>query len=137
MIPDKHAEDLTLDFPIPRDLVLWRRVHKDSVVEDVDTSGAKTLRPSSTCFDDNSKGSMSVYDSECCGGVERILAGHPDFGVASITAGLLEDGGQILVRTADGGPGHLEVRGKKTQGKRKNFAKSAIWVVKPPPKDQN
>jgi len=74
---------------------------------------------------------MSVYDSQSCGGLDRVTDGHADFGVVSITVGQLKACGLAVQRTAVGGPGHCEAQGKKTQSIKRSLAKYAVWVIKP------
>lgn len=133
MISHSQLDDPTLLRPLPDELVLWRRVSREWVIEETDSDGAITSRPSSACFTDNlSDGtSMSVFDSESCGGLDKVLEGHTDFGVASVTVGQVRANGLTVSRTAIGGPGHCEVHGKKTRGIMRNLAKSAVWVKKP------
>ena len=124
--------DPTLSLPIPDELVLWRRIPPVWVVEETDSNGTLHLRPSSQSFTDSKDGSsMSLYDSESCGGLDRILDGHADFGIVSIAAGQLKACGLTLLRTAIGGPGHCEAQGKKTQSVRRSLARNAEWVIKP------
>jgi hypothetical protein len=78
---------------------------------------------------------MSVFDSQCCGGIQRVLGGHADFGVAAVTAGQLRSAGLVIKRTGIGGPGHCEVEGKKTTGIKRQIAKLSEWVIEPPPQD--
>lgn len=74
---------------------------------------------------------MSVFDSESCGGMEQVLADHPDFGIVSCSVGQLRSMGLTVARTSSGGAGHCEVTGRKTQGVRRALAKMAEWVVRP------
>ena len=74
---------------------------------------------------------MSVYDSKSCGGTEAVMAGHDGFLLCSFTAGEARSRNMTIVRTAQGGPGHCEVAGKKTQSVKDKFAKNAKWVIGP------
>jgi hypothetical protein len=118
--------------PLPDELILWRRVPKDSVVVEMGPDGLERSRPSSACFTDSRDGTaMSLFDSERCGGLPAVLEGHPGFGIASITVGQLRARGLTVARTTDGGPGHCEAAGKKTQSIKSGLAKCAKWVVRP------
>jgi len=129
--PSQRDEPLASD-PLPDELILWRRVPQDWVVLETGTDGVERSRPSSACFSDSKDGSaMSLFDSETCGGLAAILDGHPGFGIVAITAGQLRAKGLTVARTSDGGPGHCEAAGKKTQSIKSGLAKCASWVVRP------
>jgi hypothetical protein len=124
-----QPDDPSLDLPIPDDLVLWRRVPPDKKVFDHNLS---RWRPSSDAFCDHKDGSsMSVYDSQSCGGKEAVMVGHDGFLLCSFTAGDARSRNMTIVRTTRGGPGHCEVVGKKTDSVKNKFAKNARWVIAP------
>lgn len=125
-----QVDDPSLQLPLPDELVVWRRIPKDKVVTVTDEDGQSRIRPSSDNFVDNPKNgsSMSVYDSDSCGGIERLLSQHEDFGVVAITVGQMREIGLGLIRTSQDGPGHCEVVGKKTGGVRNKLVKASIWV---------
>lgn len=72
-------------------------------------------RPSSACFTDNSS-PMSIYQADQCGGIETIMTGHESFFLVALTAADLRSVGLEIRRTSEGGEGHCEAMGKKTQG---------------------
>lgn len=61
------------------------------------------------------------------------LAGHADFALAAITAGLARSLKQIVVRNPlVDEPAHALVAGIKTEGIRRTMAKQCEWVISPP-----
>lgn len=66
---------------------------------------------------------------------DELLVGHPGFALVELTVEDLAAVGQELVRapTKDD-PHHAEVVGRKTKATRKTLARSATWVVRPPPR---
>ena len=128
------SDDSSSTTPLPDDLLLWRRVHREKVVLAPVADGATERRPSSDCFTDNLRdgSSMSVFDSQQCGGAEVVLNGHPDYGIVAVSVGQFKTEGLTVVRTAEGGLGHCEVIGAKTHGVRRRLAKLAQWIVGPP-----
>jgi hypothetical protein len=119
------------DPTIEDDAPLWRRVPPHHFVLD-EQSGS--VRPSSAAFEDHPDGSpMSVLLGAESAGPDSVLAGHPDFALASITAGLARECGQLVVRDPlPMEPAHALVIGRKTKGVRKRMAVAASWVVAPP-----
>jgi hypothetical protein len=61
------------------------------------------------------------------------MTGHEGFALAAITARLVREHGQVVVRTPADIPGHVEVIGPKSRTVLAHFAQQAIWVVPPPP----
>ena len=81
MNESSQVDDPSLDLPLPDELILWRRVPKEKFVFVTDVEGMTHFRPSSDTFADSRDGSsMSVFDSSSCGGLDRILHGHEQFG---------------------------------------------------------
>ena len=61
-----------------------------------------------------------------------VLAGHPGFALAAITAGLARECGQVLVRDPiPDQPADALVVGRKTESVRRRFALEARWVKEP------
>jgi hypothetical protein len=132
MNESSQVDDPSLDLPLPDELILWRRVPKEKFVFVTDVEGMTHFRPSSDTFADSRDGSsMSVFDSSSCGGLDRILHGHEQFGVVAITVGQMKEAGLKVVRTPTGGPGHCEVVGKKTGSVKNKLVKASVWVVGP------
>ncbi len=94
-------------------------------------------RPSSAAFEDDEDGDpMSVYrldviESEGAS-VERVMAGHAGFGLASLTAGQMRSKTQtVFPDPLPDESSHTKVCGPKPQSVRRWFAKQAIWVIRP------
>lgn len=127
-----HTDDPT----IAPDDPLWRRIPPTWVVFD-ENLGRK--RPTSAAFDNARNGSaMSVVlgrtVQESGRTPESALASHRDFLLASITAGLARQLGQIVARDPlPDEPAHAVVAGPKTGRVRTTFARQAIWILPPPP----
>jgi len=128
---DAYTDDPT----IRDDAGLWRRIPPWHCVFDGNLGG---VRPSSAAFEDHPDGSsMSVLLAEIVAetrrGAEAILAGHEDYGLAAITAGLARACGQGVARKPRSDePAHAEVFGKKPKSVRKRIAKGSEWVLPPP-----
>jgi hypothetical protein len=133
MNESSQVDDPSLNLPLPDELILWRRIPKEKFVPVTDVDGITRVRPSSDSFADNSRdgSSMSVFDASSCGGLERILQGHEQFGVVALTVGQMREAGLTVVRTPTGGPGHCEVVGKKTGGVRNKLVKASTWAFTP------
>ena len=125
-----YADDLTIAPSDP----LWRRVPPAWVVFD---GNLGRLRPTSAAFDDPRNGSpMSVVLGralqESGRTPESALAFHRDFLLASITAGLARDLGQVVAREPQPDePAHAVVAGRKTGRVKDAFAKQAVWIIPP------
>lgn len=121
------------DTSVPDDCALWRRIPPNWWVLDENRG---VIRPASACFDDNKKGPMSVYLSVVMAehglGYDHVLAGHEDYKLASVTAGLARELNQAIVRKPEPDqPAHAEVVGKKTGSVKNRFARDAVWLVAP------
>jgi hypothetical protein len=125
------AEGREVDDPtIPDHEELWRRIPPDRIVEDANRGGR---RPSSGAFTDDRDGSpMSVVIGSAAAGAETVLAGHPGYALAAITAGLARECGQMIMRdpTSDQ-PAHALVIGHKTEGIRRRLARESRWIIEP------
>ena len=129
MSDSDQQDDYVLNLPIRDDHVLWRRIPANKWIFDENLG---RTRPSSNAFNDHRDGShMSVYDSENCGGIEAVMAGHDGFFLCSFTAAIARKLGFELMRTSSGGRGHCEVAGKKTKALQTQMAKTAEWVIAP------
>ena len=122
------------DKSIEDDSALWRRIPPWHLVEDKNRGGK---RISKAAFEDHPDGSpMSVVlGAEVLAAgrdPQSVIAGHDDFCLAAVTAGLARSLNQGITRKplADE-PAHAEVFGKKTDSVRKRFARAAIWVIRP------
>ena len=80
---------------------------------------------------------MSVYRADVIenegGRPERVMAGHPEFGLVAITAGTVRQKQQTV--HPDPLPeetSHTLVSGQKTKGTRRFFARRSVWVIPPP-----
>lgn len=94
------------------------------------------LRPTSQAFKNHRDGSqMSVYlqkELEEHGlSPESVLTENEGFALASITAGLVRQCEQGVMRRPDIDLAHAEVFGEKTGSVRRKFAENAVWVVPP------
>jgi hypothetical protein len=95
-------------------------------------------RPTSAAFEDDDDGDpMSVYrlgviESEG-GNTQRVMAGHPGFALASLTAGQVRSKLQTVFPHAQPEESsHAKVCGPKTDAVRRWFAAQAEWVIDPP-----
>jgi hypothetical protein len=80
---------------------------------------------------------MSIYRRNVIenegGSVDRVIRGHDGFGLISLTAFQLR--GRQQTNHPDPIPGetaHAVACGPKTDGNRKFFARTALWVIQPP-----
>jgi len=96
------------------------------------------VRPSSAAFEDDEDGDpMSVYrrdviESEGVG-LQRVMAGHLGFGLASLTAGQVRSKLQtVFPDPLPEESSHAKVCGQKTNAVRRWFASQAAWVIPPP-----
>ena len=113
---------------------LWRRISPKHIIWD-DNRGL--WRPSSASFTNSRDGSpMSVLLADVLGEMGRgpatVLAGHQDYGLASVTAGLARECLQGVAR--DPLPeeqAHGVVFGDKTNRVRRTLAEGSRWVVLP------
>lgn len=125
------------DRTIPNEAIIWRRIHPNFIDWD---DNLKARRPSSGAFQDSSNSSMSVIiaaDVEKDGRSPlEILKNYPNHGIASITADLVRECKQIIVRepTVDE-PAHAVVIGSKSKPIRRKLAQNADWVHLPPPEN--
>ena len=127
MAVDSHTDDKS----VPDDAVLWRRINPEWRVHD---EAQGRWRVSSQAFQDHPNGSaMSVYlASETPGGAQEILAGHEGYGLAEVTAQLVRDLDQAIVRDPlPEAPSHALVFGLKSDAVRRTLARAAVWVVEP------
>jgi hypothetical protein len=130
---DGYQDDAT----ILDDHALLRRIPPQHLVPDHNT---RRIRISSAAFEDDRDGDpMSILLAETLRDLgqspDAALAGHPDFGLASLTARLVREKGQIVVRRPEeGDPAHGLVVGHKPASVRKAFARAAKWAVPPPGK---
>lgn len=126
-----YSDDLT----ILDEAELWRRIPPWHFVKDENLG---QVRPSKAAFDNHPNGSpMSIVladvVTEAGRGPDAILAGHKEFALAAITAGLARECQQGVAREPlPDEPAHAVVFGKKTDGVKKKLAKRARWVVPPP-----
>lgn len=130
------GEDKRRDDPsIPNSELLYRRIGIKLFNQD-------TGQPNSNAFDNGrdpegtSPNSMSVaLDSELKNlskKPEDILVGYENCGVVSLTAELVRDCDQIVVRDDTEDPAHAHVVGKKTKGIKRRLAAECTWVIRPP-----
>lgn len=115
------------------DEILYRRVRNDQWVW---AEG----RPQSGAFDDSPDGSpmsVAIHSRLRAVGLEPkdLLAGHPQFGLVSLTVGFVRSLGFAV--TADppvaGEPAHAWVAGKKTTSRKRRMAKKCVVEIHPPP----
>ena len=124
------APELRDDSPILPSAVLWRRVYPDHRYIHQEPDGS--YRASSLAFDDGPDGDpMSMYLAAEALDQEVVLAGHVTFGLASITAEVLPENRQIIVRDPTDIPGHVLVIGDKPHRVRQELAKAADLVRAP------
>jgi hypothetical protein len=113
---------------------LWRNIPPWHIVEDKNQGGK---RISKAAFEDHPNGTpMSVVLGDevlACGrDPTSVIAGREGFCLASVTAGLARSLKQGIVRRPlPSEPAHAEVFGPKTESVRKQFARSAIWIIPP------
>src|SRR5688500_16454898 len=116
---------------IPADMLVWRRVPPDQIVDDEKNPGQRKLSSAAFCDSDDSE--MSVYLCEEGGTLDDCLAGNEGFGVAELRVGDLRDLGFGIVRKPKDGPHHAEVTGPKPPKKRKKIRNIAAVVRWPRP----
>jgi hypothetical protein len=97
---------------IEPDEILWRRIHPDKWIFD---KNLNRYRPTSENFKDRRRDEhLSSYIArEVPGGKERLLQGHPNYGLAEYKVSDALAFNLQVVREPDEIPGHVEVRGKK------------------------
>ena len=119
------------DPTISDDAELWRRIPPNYICYD---ENRRVWRPESWAFSDDEDGDpMSAFIGAECGGVDVLLRGLDDYGIAAITAGFARERGQIIYRRPDAPePGHVFVHGPKTRSAMRAFARSCRWVHLPP-----
>ena len=116
------------DPSIGPDTELWRRIPPWQWVRDDSVPAGH--RPSTDSLDDLEL--SVVIAAECTGGVETLLEGHDDFGVASFTVAEVRSRGWGVVRAADESlPGHAHVTGRKTKGQRSSLVKTCRMLREP------
>jgi len=121
--------DIFRDDPtIPDDMRLLHRVPFEWYYAPED-------RPQSCSFDNSPDGSGTSVDlMEADDQPQRTLAGHPGFGLVSITAGQARAAGLGVVRNPIlGNPGnsqHCLLQGKKNKASKK-LARQCQWLVRP------
>ena len=123
MAGGEYSDDPTIDDAA----FLWRRVPPWHVTFD---SREQRWRPSSAAFDDKEMSVVLAVESR---GSDSVLTGHEGYGLVAITAGLARQRGQVIARDpTDDEPAHAVVVGRKADSTLKAFARSAIWIVRPP-----
>lgn len=76
---------------------------------------------------------MSVDIAEGDWTPERSLVGHEGYGLVALTVADLRAAGQQLIRDPiPDNPHHGVVQGEKTLARRRQMAKAARWVIRPP-----
>ncbi len=116
------------DAEVPDDTSLYRRVHPTEIVWNVNDG---CLRPGSGVFKDPE---MSVYLGDVLEDEKRepasVLDGRPTHSLVSLTAGFVKGEDQTVRRTPiSDDASHGEVCGKKSQSRRRKFARTAQFVV--------
>ena len=123
------------DPTIHKEAELWRRIPPwdDYIVYD---QRQERWRPSSMAFEDDADGQpMSVFLAAETPGPDTVLAGHAEYGLTSITAGLARECQQGIARDPlPDQPAHAVVFGKKTSSVKRRLARESKWVVPPPVK---
>ena len=122
------------DESIGPDTELWRRIAPWQWVRDDGVPSG--YRPTTDSLDDPEL--SVVIAAECVGGLETLLRGHDEFGVASFTVSEVRSRGWGIVRVADDSlPGHAHVTGHKTRGKRSSLVKTCRIVRVPRAQERN
>ena len=127
---DSNFDDLS----IQNSDQIWRRIPPHHLVFD---ENSKQYRPSSAAFEDHPGGSpMSAQLASVLQKMgispEAALTHYPDFGIASLSVGLLRDKGQtIYFQPQEDQPGHVEISGSKTKSIRRFWAKECQLLVVP------
>lgn len=125
----------TDDPKVSDEAVLWRCIPAWHFVFDKNRGRG---RPKSAAFENHPDGTpMSILFADLVEqdgrGPRDAVAGHEDFGLAAITAGLARRCEQGVAHDPlPSEPAHGVVFGKKTYSVRKTFAKQAVWVIPPP-----
>jgi hypothetical protein len=123
------------DSSIANDVALLRRIPDRHFHFD---QNERRWRPSSAAFEDDEDGDpMSVYRKDLIdlegGDVRRVMAGHPGFALASLTAGQVRSRNQtVSPRPLPEESSHVGVCGPKPKSVTRWFAKAAEWVISPP-----
>jgi hypothetical protein len=125
------AADYSDDPTIPDNAELWRRIPPWHFVDDRNSG---QIRPSSAAFEDDPDGSpMSVILGGEAGDLQRALAGHQGFALASITAALARGVGLGVAKDPlPDEPAHAVVFGRKNKRISRRLAVGARWIVPPP-----
>jgi hypothetical protein len=112
------ADGLRDDPSIANETELWRRIPPSSWLRD-------ERRPTSEVFRTDE---MSVViAAECAGGLDGLLRGREEFGIAAFTAGAVREAGWGVVRDpTDEQLGHALVTGKKGKTACARLAKSCV-----------
>ena len=113
---------------------LLRRIPPYHLYEDKERG---SLRPSSAAFEDDDDGDpMSVYRRDILqkesGGIQRVMIGHPNYALASLTAGHVRCKDQTV--HPDPLPeesAHTQICGLKPKSTCRWFAKQAKWALAP------
>jgi hypothetical protein len=123
-------DDYTDDPTIPDDAELWRRIPPWHFVDD---GNLGQIRPSSAAFEDDPSGSpMSVILGGESGDLQRALAGHEGFALASITAALARGLGLGVARDPrPDEPAHAVVFGRKNKRISRRLAMGSRWIIPP------
>jgi hypothetical protein len=112
--------------------VLWRRVPGDhvKVVDGV-------VRPDGSAFRPRSGENLSVCVAATFpGGVQALLDGADDAGVATVTVQeFLDRGAEVFLAPEDDNPAHAEVVGHLTKGQMRDLSNISTWVHEPPAPD--
>lgn len=123
MIDSEPQDDLT----ILSTAVLWRRIYPAHRYIHQQPGG--NYRASSLAFDDGPDGDpMLMYLASEALDEKVVLAGHDMFGLASLTAQVLRENHQIIVRDPADIAGHVLVVGEKPHRVRQKFAKAADLI---------
>lgn len=132
----EHCQEHFPDEPkITDDVQMLRRIPPFHFVKDENIGG---IRPSSAAFEDDEDGHpMSLYRRNVIeyegGSVDRVMAGHHGYGLASVTAAQLRSRQQTNhPNPLPDEAAHAVACGPKTHSNRKFLARRAVWVIPPP-----
>ncbi len=133
--PEECRERFPDDPEIADEVPLFRRIPPWHFVCDENDG---SYRPSSAAFEDDDDGDpMSVYRADVLksegGRPERVMIGHPGFGLVAVTAGTMRHKEQTV--HPDPLPeesSHTLVCGPKTRATRRFFARQSVWIIPPP-----
>ena len=133
--PEECEQRFPDDSEVKDTVCLLRRIPPRHFISDRNDG---VRRPSSAAFEDDDDGDpMSVYRIDVIeaegGQPARVMAGHEDFGLANIRAGLVRQKDQTV--HPDPLPeetSHTKICGPKTRGRRRYFAKHCKWIIPPP-----